>query len=78
MNKRITSLALVFVMVLSLLVTAVPALAAPIESTQLKVTADKTSAKPGDTITYTITMGPVSDMGSMQMCLDIPTGLTYV
>ena len=65
-------------MVLSLLVTAVPALAAPIESTQLKVTADKTSAKPGDTITYTITMGPVSDMGSMQMCLDIPTGLTYV
>ena len=78
MNKRITSLALVFVMVLSLLVTAVPALAAPIESTQLKVTADKTSAKPGDTLTYTITMGPVSDMGSMQMCLDIPTGLTYV
>ena len=78
MNKRITSLALVFVMVLSLLVTAVPALAAPIESTQLKVTADKTSANPGDTITYTITMGPVSDMGSMQMCLDIPTGLTYV
>ena len=78
MNKRITSLALVFIMVLSLLVTAVPALAAPIESTQLKVTADKTSAKPGDTITYTITMGPVSDMGSMQMCLDIPTGLTYV
>ena len=78
MNKRITSLMLCFVMVLSLLVTAVPALAAPIESTQLKVTADKTSAKPGDTITYTITMGPVSDMGSMQMCLDIPTGLTYV
>ena len=78
MNKRITSLMLVFTLILTMLATAVPALAAPIESTQLKVTADKTSAKPGDTITYTITMGPVSDMGSMQMCLDIPTGLTYV
>lgn len=78
MNKRITSLALVFVMVLSLLVTAVPALAAPIESTQLKVTADKTSAKPGDTITFTITLGPVSEMGTMQMDPVIPEGLTYV
>ena len=78
MNKRITSIVLSFVMLFTMLATAVPVLAAPIESTQLKVTADKTSAKPGDTITYTITMGPVSDMGSMQMCLDIPTGLTYV
>ena len=33
---------------------------------------------PGDTITYTITMGAVSDLGSIQMVLDIPAGLTYV
>ena len=47
MNKRITSLVLVFVMILSLLATAVPVLAAtPVE---LKVTADTTSANPGDT-----------------------------
>ncbi len=78
MNKRITSLALVFVLVLSILANALPVWAAPIESTQLKVVPDKTTASPGDTITYTIIMGPVSDMGSMQMALDIPTGLTYV
>ena len=76
MNKRITSLLLCFVMVLSLLVTAVPVMAAgPV---YLKVTADKTEASPGDTITYTITLGPVSDMGTMQMDLVIPEGLTYV
>ena len=78
MNKRITSLLLCFVMVFAMLATAVPALAAPITSTQLKVIPDKTTASPGETITYTIIMGPVSDMGSMQMVLDIPTGLTYV
>lgn len=78
MNKRITSLLLCFVMVFVMLATAVPALAAPITSTQLKVIPDKTKASPGDIITYTIVMGPVSDMGSMQMVLDIPTGLTYV
>ena len=78
MNKRITSLLICFVMVFAMLATAVPALAAPITSTQLKVIPDKTTASPGETITYTIIMGPVSDMGSMQMVLDIPTGLTYV
>ena len=78
MNKRITSLLLCFVMVFAMLATAVTALAAPITSTQLKVIPDKTTASPGETITYTIIMGPVSDMGSMQMVLDIPTGLTYV
>ena len=76
MNKRITSLMLCFVMVFAMLATAVPALAAgPYD---LKVTADKTEASPGDTITFTITLGPVSDMGSMQMDLVIPEGLTYV
>lgn len=76
MNKRITSLLLCFVMVFAMLATAVPTLAAgPFD---LKVTADKTEASPGDTITFTITLGPVSDMGSMQMDLVIPEGLTYV
>ena len=47
MNKRITSLMLCFVMVFAMLATAVPVLAAtPVE---LKVTADTTSANPGDT-----------------------------
>ena len=78
MNKRITSILLSLVMVFSILATAVPVYATTYESTALKVTPDKTSAYPGDTITYSIIMGPVSDMGSMQMVLDIPTGLTYV
>ena len=78
MNKRITSLLLCFVMVFAMMATAVPALAAPITSTQIKVIPDKTTASPGDIITYSIVLGPVSDMGSMQMVLDIPTGLTYV
>lgn len=76
MNKRITSLMLCFVMVFAMLATAVPALAA--DTFDLKVTADKTEASPGDTITFTITLGPVSDMGSMQMDLVFPKGLTYV
>lgn len=48
------------------------------ESTEVKVIPNKTTANPGDTITYTITMGPVSDLGSMQMDVVIPDGLTYV
>ncbi len=78
MNKRITSLLLCFVMVFAMLATAVPVFAAPIESTQLKVIPDKTTASPGDIITYSIVLGPVSDMGTLQMTMDIPSGLTYV
>ena len=78
MNKRITSMLLCLVMIFSMMTVAVPVYAAPVASTTLTVAADKTTAAPGDTITYTITMGPVSDLGSIQMVLDIPSGLTYV
>ena len=78
MNKRITAILLCFVMVFSMLVPAAPTFAATYQSTTITVAPDKTTANPGDIITYTITMGPVSDMGSMQMVLDIPTGVTYV
>ena len=69
---------LCFVMIFSMMTVAVPVYAAPVASTTLTVAADKTTAAPGDEITYTITMGPVSDLGSIQMVLDIPAGLTYV
>ena len=69
---------LCFVMIFSMMTIAVPVYAAPVASTTLTVAADKTTAAPGDEITYTITMGPVSDLGSIQMELDIPAGLTYV
>lgn len=78
MNKRITSLLLCLVMIFSMMTVAVPVHAAPVASTTLTVAADKTTAAPGDEITYTITMGPVSDLGSIQMVLDIPAGLSYV
>ena len=69
---------LCLVMIFSMMTVAVPVYAAPVASTTLTVAADKTTAAPGDEITYTITMGPVSDIGSIQMVLDIPSGLTYV
>ncbi len=78
MKRKVTSLLLCFIMLFSVMSVAVPAYAAPVTSTALTVTADKATAAPGETITYTITMGPVSDLGSIQMVLDIPSGLTYV
>ena len=69
---------LCLVMIFSMMTVAVPVHAAPVASTTLTVAADKATAAPGDEITYTITMGPVSDLGSIQMELDIPAGLSYV
>lgn len=76
MNKRITSIVLSFVMLFTMLATAVPALAAA--PVQLKVTADTTSANPGDTINYTVSIGAVTNMGGLEFKLDIPSGLTIV
>ena len=79
MNKRITSLALVFVMVLSLLATAVPVLAA--DGVEFKMTADKTIVHPStpeqeEIITFTVTMGKVSRLDSFKFKLpSIPEGL---
>ena len=79
MNKRITSLMLVFVMILSLLATAVPALAAPPDSTcTYSIEADKTSANPGDTINFTIYMHQTGTQTCMEGTLVIPDGLTFV
>ena len=76
MNKQITSLLLCFAMVFVMLATAVPAHAAG--TVEFKMTADKTEASPGDTITYTVTMGAVSRFDSLKYKLVIPTGLTFV
>ena len=76
MNKRITSIVLSLVILFTMLATAVPVLAAtPVE---LKVTADTTSANPGDTINYKVSIGAVTDMGGLEFKLDIPSGLTVV
>ena len=79
MNKRITSLVLVFVMILSLLATAVPALAAPpASSCTYSIEADKTSANPGDTINFTIYMQQTGNQNTLEGTLVIPDGLTFV
>lgn len=76
MNKRITSLLLCLVMIVSLLVTAMPVFAAG--SVKFTMTSDKAKASPGDTITYTVTMGEVSRFDSLKYKLSIPEGLTFV
>ena len=76
MNKRITSLMLCFVMVFAMLATAVPVFAAT--PVALKVTADTTSAHPGDTINYKVFVGAVTNMGGLEFRLNIPSGLTIV
>ena len=78
MNKRITSLALVFVMLLSLLSFDLPALAATASSCTYSIEADKPSANPGDTINFTIYMQQTGNQNTMEGTLVIPDGLTFV
>ena len=78
MNKRITSLLLSFVMVFVMLVTAVPAFAVTDKSSYYKMTPDKTTASPGDTITYSVKLGPIDSVCCMRFEIIIPDGLTYV
>ena len=78
MNKRITSILLCIVMIVSMLVTAVPVFAVEGKSTSFKLTADKTAAEPGDTITFTVSMGAVDGLKGLGLDLRIPSGLTFV
>ena len=79
MNKRITSLLLCFVMVFALMAIATPAFAdtsahPPVTFT---IKPDKTTAKPGDTITYQVFVGPVEKLQTAQFELVIPDELEY-
>lgn len=79
MNKRITSLMLVFTLILTMLATAVPALAAPpASSCTYSIEADKTSANPGDTINFTIYMQQTGNQNTLEGTLVIPDGLIFV
>ena len=70
---------LCFVMVFSMLATAVPALAAPpASSCTYSIEADKTSANPGDTINFTIYMQQTGNQNTLEGTLVIPDGLTFV
>ena len=78
MNKRITSILLCFVVLFSMLVSAVPVYAATGKSTSFTMTPDEANVHPGDIITYTIEMGAVDGIYGMLFELVIPEGLTYV
>ena len=79
MNKRIASLLLCFVMVFALMAITTPAFAdtsahPPVTFT---IKPDKTTAKPGDTITYQVIIGPVEKLQTAQFKLVIPDELEY-
>ena len=79
MNKRITTLFLCLVMVVAMLASAVPAYAEPSAHPAITFTIrpDKTTAKPGDTITYQAIIGPVEKLQTAEFKLVIPDELEY-
>lgn len=74
MKKRIISLIASLVLIVSLL----PLSAFAATPTPIKVVADKSEAKAGDTITYTITIGAVEKMQGFEFKVQFPDALTYV
>ncbi len=74
--KKLTALLLSLIMLMTMI--AVPAIAAD-EDVTLKITPDKTTVVPGDTITYTISVEVKSadiKIGSMQFTLSPNSGMT--
>ena len=79
MNKRITTLFLCLVMVVAMLVSAIPVFAETSAHPPITFTIkpDKTTASPGDTITYQAILGPVEKLQTGQFELVIPDELEY-
>ncbi len=75
-KKRLRALIISLIMAIALL--AQPAVAFAASSTVITISSDKTEVEPGDVITFAITIGPVKDMGTMQMEFVIPEGLTLI
>lgn len=76
MNKRIISLLLCFVMVFSMLATAVPTFAE--NKVQLTVTSDKATVYAGETVNFSVSIGAVNNLGVLEFELLIPDDLTIV
>ena len=75
MKKRILALVLSLALIIGLVPMTV-ALAA--SDTTLKVIADKTTAAPGDTINYTVSIGSIEHLMGADFEIVIPQGLVYV
>ena len=50
----------------------------PLAPGTIEITADKTEVLAGDLVTLTITLGPITDLASMQMEVVLPEGLAFV
>ena len=79
MNKRITTLFLCLVTVVAMLVSAIPVFAETSAHPPVTFTikADKTTATPGETITYQALIGPVEKLQTAEFKLVIPDELEY-
>ena len=78
MNKRITSIIMIFAMLFSMLATAVLVYAASTEDLIIKAVADKTTVNPGDTVNFTVKLGPHTKLLGLRIQLKLPAGLTFV
>ena len=73
--KRILAIVLTCVMLLSVL----PTVAFAEETAKLKVSANVSkTVNAGDTVEFTVSLGAVKELTTLQFALDIPAGLTYV
>ena len=75
MIKRITAVVLSVIMLFCMFPSAVFAAA---ETAAVTITADKATAKAGDTITYTVKIKQTGTMAGFEMALVIPDGLTFI
>lgn len=76
MKRRLLSAALSLLMLLGIMTPT--AFAKGYDSPTLTATISDSEVHPGDEITCTVVMGPVSELQSLQMEVDLPEGLTYV
>ena len=74
MNKRFLSILLCIALILTMSMGALPVYAS--NNTSFTVSAAPAEAHPGDTITFTVSLGAVTDLAAINFEPDIPAGLT--
>lgn len=74
-KTKILSIILALILIL---LQVLPISTYAVSKVSFTITPDKTEAHPGDTITYTVKMGAVENLGGLIFTLEIPDGLTYV
>lgn len=77
MSKKITSFFLALVVLLGMM-AAIPVAAVESGTGTVVIKADTATASPGDTIRYTVTLGPIANFDTAEFQMVIPDGLTFV